>query len=105
MSSRPSTPICAFGGDLGCAVMTKSDLGLNGRRQRVGWDQRQHPSQRLLGMPEVIPLLEIEPELRGGARQTRQAGGHLGADRRRSGENAVEGLAGDTKLAGGLAHG
>jgi hypothetical protein len=85
--------------------MTKSDLGPNGRRQGVGWDQRQHPGERLLGMPEVILLLEIEPELRSGSRQTRQAGRHLGADRRRTGKNAVEGLAGDAKLASGLAHG
>jgi len=85
--------------------MQKSDLGLNGRRQDVGWDQRQHPGQSLLGVPEVIALLEIEPEPWGGSRQASQAGGHLGADRGRASENAVERLAGDAKLAGGLAHG
>jgi len=56
-------------------------------------------------MPDVIVLLEIEPELRGGSRQAGQAGSHFGADRRGAGKNAVEGLAGDAKLAGGLAHG
>jgi hypothetical protein len=85
--------------------MRKSDLGPNGRRQEVGWNLRQHPGQRLLGMPEVVLLLEIEPELRGGSRQASQAGGHLRADRRRPGENAMEGLASDVKLASGLAHG
>jgi hypothetical protein len=85
--------------------MRKSDLGPNGRRQRVGWDLRQHPGQRLLGMPEIILLLESEPELRGGSRQASQASGHLGADRRRPGENTVEGLAGNAKLASGLAYG
>jgi len=85
--------------------MQKSDLGLNGRRQDVRRDHGQHPGKSLLGMPEVIVLLEIEPEPRGGSRQAGQAGGHLGADRGRAGENPVERLASDAKFAGGLAHG
>jgi hypothetical protein len=56
-------------------------------------------------MPEVKLLLAVEPELRSGSRQARQAGGHLGANRSGPGENAVERLAGDAKLACGLAHG
>ena len=56
-------------------------------------------------MPEVMLLLEIEPELWGGSRQASQTGGHLWAHSRGAGENAMKGLAGDAKLASGLAHG
>ncbi len=71
----------------------------------MSWDQHQYTGQGLLGMPEIIALLEIEPEPRSGSRQSSQAGGHLGADRGRTGKNAVEGLTGDVKLPGRLAHG
>jgi hypothetical protein len=82
--------------------MMTLDLCLEGRRKRMGRDEAQHTRKRLLGVPEVVLLLQGEPELRWGAEETGEAGGHLGGDSSRAGQNAVERLAGDAKLPRGL---
>src|SRR3712207_3952251 len=83
--------------------MTKSNLFLKSRRKGVGRDQPEHACQCLLGLPEVVLLLEAKPEVRCRAREPRQTSGHLGTDRGRAGENPVERLTRDAKLPGGLA--
>ena len=85
--------------------MMKSDLGLQGGRKRVGRDQPENPRERLLGVPEIVLLLPLEPEPGRGAREASEAGGHVRADRRLAGKDAMERLAGDAQLAGGLADG
>jgi hypothetical protein len=85
--------------------MTTSDLGLKGCRKSVGWDEVQHTGERLLGMTEIISLLEIEPDVRGGARQASQAGSHFRADGGGTGQDPVQGLTCDAQLPGGLADG
>ena len=85
--------------------MTKSDLGLDRSRKGVGGDEPDHAGERLLRMPEVVLLLSVEPEVRCRAREPSQTSGHLGADRRRAGQNPVERLTRDAKLAGRLADG
>ena len=83
--------------------MTKSNLFLKCGRKGVGRDQSEHACQRLFGMPEVVLLLSFEPEVRCGAREPSQTRSHLGTDRGRAGEHAMERLTRDAKLAGGLA--
>src|SRR5829696_3763860 len=85
--------------------MMKSDLGLQGGRKRVGWDQSEDTCERLLRVPEIVLLLPLEPEPGRGARKAGEAGGHVRADCRLAGKDPVERLAGDAKLAGRLAHG
>jgi hypothetical protein len=85
--------------------MTMSNLGLDRSRKSVGGDQSEHASERLFGVPEVVLLLAVEPEVRCRAREPSQTRGHLGTDRGRSGENPMERLTGDAKLAGRLADG
>jgi hypothetical protein len=85
--------------------MMKSDLGLDRSRKGVGGDEPEHAGERLLRMPEVVLLLAVEPEVRCRAREPGQTGGHLGTDRGRAGQNAVERLTRDAKLPGGLADG
>jgi hypothetical protein len=61
-------------------------------------------AQTLLGVPEVIALLEAKPEAGAVAAELAQAYGHLRADTRLAGEDSVERVARDPKLAGSLAH-
>ncbi len=84
-------------------VITKSNLFLKSGRKGVGRDQPEHVGECLLGMPEVVLLLTVEPEVRCRARETGKACGHLGADRSRASENPVQRLTRNAKLAGGLA--
>src|SRR4051794_39850577 len=85
--------------------MMKSNLGLDRSRKGVGGDEPEHAGERLLRMPEVVLLLSVEPEVRCRAGKTGEAGGHLRTDRRRAGQNPVERLTRDAKLAGRLADG
>src|SRR3712207_2031788 len=105
MLSSPATPVRAFGEACGLAVMTKSNLVLKSGRQSVGRDQPEHASERLFGVPEVVLLLAAKPEVRCRAREPRQTRGHLGTDRGRSGQNAMERLTCDAKFPGRLADG
>jgi hypothetical protein len=85
--------------------MMKSNLGLQSGRKRVGRDQPEDACQRLLRMPQVMLLLPLEPEARRRPREAGEAGGHFRTDRGLAGQNPMERLAGDAKLAGGLADG
>ena len=85
--------------------MTMSDLGLDRSRKSVGRDQSEHAGKRLFGVPEVVLLLAVEPEVRCRAREPSQTCGHLGTDSGRPGENPVKRLTSDAKLAGRLADG
>jgi len=72
-------------------------------REGVGGDKPKHASERLLGAPEIVLLLSVEPEVRCCARKTSQTSGHLRTDSSRAGQNPVEGLTRDAQLAGRLA--
>src|SRR5215213_9624965 len=105
MSSRPATPVRAFGVGCGLAVMRKSNLYLKGSRKGVGRDQPQHPCERLLRVPEVVLLLPLEPEAGGRAGEAGKAGRHLRSDSSLPGKNPVKRLTRDAKLPGRLADG
>jgi hypothetical protein len=85
--------------------MAKSNLFLKSGRKGVGRDQPEYARERLLGVPKVVLLLAVKPEVRCRARETRQTRGHLGADGGRAGENPVERLPCDTEFSGRLADG
>ena len=85
--------------------MMKSDLGPKSGRKRMGRDQPENSCEFLLHVPQVVPLLLLEPEAGCRAREAGEADGHVRAERRLAGEDAMEGLAGDAKLAGRLADG
>lgn len=85
--------------------MTLSNLFLKSCRKGVGGDEPEHASECLLGVPEVILLLTIEPEAWCRTRETRQTRGHLRADGGRAGKDPVKGLTRDAQLAGRLADG
>ena len=80
-------------------------LALKSCREGVGRDEPEHAGERLFGVPEVVLLLAVEPEVRCRAREPSQTRGHLGTNRGRSGENPMERLTGDAKLTGRLADG
>jgi hypothetical protein len=82
-----------------------SDLSLKSCRKSVGGDEPEHASKCPLGVPEVVLLLSVEPEVRCRARETSQTSGHLGTDRSSSGQDPVERLTRDAKLPGSLADG
>lgn len=82
-----------------------SNLFLKSGRKGVGGDEPEHASERLLGVPEVMLLLTIEPEVRCRTREPSQTRGHLGTDGSRTSQNPVERLARDAQLAGRLADG
>ena len=82
-----------------------SHLSLKSCREGVGGDEPEDASERLFGVPEVVLLLSVEPEVRCRARETSQTSGHLGTDGSSSSKNPVERLTRDAKLPGSLADG
>jgi hypothetical protein len=53
-------------------------------------------------VPEIVLMLQGEPELGRGAREPGKTGSHARSNAGRPGENPVEGLAGDVEIPGSL---
>jgi hypothetical protein len=86
-------------------VIALADLVPKSFRKGVSGDEPEHARERLFGVPEIVLLLSIKPEVRCRAREPSQTCRHLGTHRRRAGENAVESLTRNAKLSGSLADG
>jgi hypothetical protein len=85
--------------------MGPSDPLNNALRERPGWDASQYGSKLCFCPLQFIPMLTIEPELRGDAAESLQSRCHLGADGSVPGQNTVKRLACYAKISSRLTDG
>ena len=84
--------------------MAGQDVRFEGIGQRMRWDAVQGIGKGMLGMPEIMRQLKVEPEVGGHAAEPGQSGRHLWRNCGLASQHAMERLAGDCQLLSRLGH-